>query len=416
MTEPAIVVHSVTELNRYIAAAFVDCFSARVVEGEVSAFNAHSSGHWYFKLKDDRSCLDCTMWKSDAHRQKGPLRVGEKVRLFGDVRVYESRGTYSFQAQRIERAGEGTLAQRLEALRERLSAEGLFDPAKRRVLPRYPRAVGLATAADGAAIGDMVRIIRDRAPHVQIVLAPCRVQGDGAAADVARAIRWLNSSPMVDVIIAGRGGGSAEDLFAFNEEVLVRAVAASRVPIVSAVGHEKDQCLCDLAADERAPTPTAAAEMVVPDAHDLARDLDATQDRLDKLIAQAVRRHREKVNALRLLHPSDRLARTRRDCDSLLVRLDGAVRRLTRAQATRLGGVEVRVEPAAARGFSVRRERLHRAETALAALSPVAVLDRGYAIVHDESKGEVVRDASHLSPGALVGLRFARGAVRAKVE
>lgn len=404
--------HTVSELNGFIAECLTDLFANRLLEGEVSEFKI-SNGHWFFTLKDPGSKISCKLWASTAARYPVPLRVGERVRLFGSVKAWVGGGTYSFEAVRVERAGEGDLAARLEELRRRLAAEGLFAAEKKRPLPRFPRTVGIATGKDSAALADMLRILGDRYP-AQVVLATCRVQGEGAAADIARAVRWLNSDPRVDVIIVGRGGGSAEDLFAFNEEAAVRAVATSRVPIVSAVGHESDQCLCDLAADLRAPTPSAAAKAVVPDAEDLARGLDVTRDRLDEAMARAVRRHRERLRALRLVHPQQRLERVRREHAALATRLHAAAQRIPRALAGRLEVAEQRLGPAAARVRERRAQQLARAEAGLGALSPLRVLDRGYAIV--QTDGGVVRDAAQLAPERRVTLRFAKGRALARVE
>ena len=406
-------IHTVTELNTYIAECLGDVFSDRAMEGEVSEFKLYPSGHWYFTLKDAGSSMSCTMWRSAAQKHKVPLRVGERVRLFGGVQGYAVKGSYSFNVLRFERSGEGDLAQRLEELRKRLGAEGLFDPDKKRPLPPFPTTVGIATARDSAALADMLRLIGDRYP-VQIVLAPCRVQGEGAAVDIARAVRWLNQDPRVDVIIVGRGGGSAEDLFAFNEEVAVRAVAASRVPIISAVGHESDQCLCDLAADLRAPTPSAAAKAVVPDAHDIQRGLDVAEDRLIEAIQRHLRRNRERLRAVRLVHPQQRLQTARAACTSLSSRLNTAVIRFPQAAQARLSGVAGRLAPAAAQVRERRRQQLARAESGLEALSPLRVLDRGYAIVQHE--GAVVRNAADLRAADVIGVRFARGTLTARVE
>lgn len=405
-------VHTVTELNTFIAECLADVFGDRVVEGEVSEFKPYPSGHWYFTLKDPTSSLRCVMWKSAVARAKGTFKVGDKLRLFGGISGYAVNGTYQFNAQRFERSGEGNLAARLEELRAKLGAEGLFDPAKKRALPRFPRTVGIATAQGSAALADMLRVIGDRFP-VNIVLAPCRVQGEGAAADIARAVRWLNAYPGVDVIIVGRGGGSAEDLFAFNEELAVRAVAASRVPIVAAVGHESDQCLCDLAADLRAPTPSAAAKAIVPDANDLQLGLDVFQDRLDTAIARVIARRRERVNAIRLLHPRDRLARGRRDVEGLERRLRLVVQRWTKSRE-RVTALHARLAPTGGRIRAARADRVAALDARLQALSPLRVLDRGYALVLRD--GAVVRDAAGVSAGDLLEIRLASGAIGARVE
>ncbi len=382
---------TVSELTGEIAALLGGSFDDIEVEGEVSGFKAHQSGHWYFCLKDGDSLLNCAMFRNANARVRRPPRDGDRVIARGSVDVYPPRGTYSLVVRAMQAAGEGDLLRRLEELRARLAAEGLFDAARKRPLPPVPRAIGIATSPSGAALHDIVRVVRQRFPAMPIYVAPCRVQGEGAGADVARAIELLNTHGKSDVIIVGRGGGSAEDLWCFNEEVVVRAVVASRIPVVSAVGHEVDISLSDLAADVRAATPSHAAELVVPVREELAAFVDAMSERLRLAMQRRVAHQRDRVSRVRLLHPRQRVERAR-------VRLDE---------------LDERMREAALRGLVLRRAKLASATRHLEVLSPLSVLVRGYAIV---TRADVaITDAAMLAPGDRIDVRLARGAVEAEV-
>jgi exodeoxyribonuclease VII large subunit len=358
----------VGEINSLLREAFTDIW----VEGEVSGFKPAASGHWYFSLKDPESeaVISCAMFRGDNSRVRKPPREGEKVLVHGSVDVYAPRGTFSLKIRRLELTGAGELARRLEELRARLAQEGLFDPSRKRELPAYPRAIGVATSPTGAALQDILRVLGQRWPGLPVYLAPCRVQGDGAAAEIAAAVRLLNQDGRADVLLIGRGGGSAEDLFCFNEEVVVRAIAESRIPTVSCVGHEVDVTLSDFAADWRAATPSHAVERAT---------------RLRGAMERRVRLARERLVRVRLQHPRQKIERGRQRADELDERLRAAI----------------------ARGLKRRRERTDAATRHLDALSPLRVLDRGYALVQRE--GLAVTDAATLRPGDVVDARFAKG-------
>ena len=319
-------------------------------------------------------------------------REGERLLARGSVDVYAQRGTYSFIVRGLTALGAGELARRLAELKARLGAEGLFDVARKRRLPSLPRAIGVATSPTGAAFQDILRVVRQRFPPMPIYLAPCRVQGDGAAAEVARAVELLNEHGRSDVIIVGRGGGSAEDLWCFNEEVVVRAVVASRIPVVSAVGHEVDTALSDFAADVRAATPSHAAEMVTPVRAELIRRVDTLQGRLDAAMKRRVAVLRDRLRRVRLLHPRQRVERGR----------------------LRLDELQERLGEAATRTLVFRRTRLVALARQLDVLSPLAVLDRGYAIVSKD--GAAITDASVLASGDVLDVRFAKGATEVLVR
>lgn len=376
---------TVSALTAEIGACLDAEFGDVWVEGELSAFKAHGSGHWYFCLKDERAVLNCAMFRGDNVRVRRPPREGDRVVVRGGVDVYAPRGSYSLIVRRMEPAGEGDLRRRLEESKQRLAAEGLFDAARKRPLPAYPTVVGVVTSPTGAALQDILRVIHLRHPGITVLLAACRVQGEGAAAEIVRGIELLNRDGRADVIIAGRGGGSPEDLWCFNEEAVVRAIVASRIPVVSAVGHEVDVSLSDLAADLRAATPSHAAEVVVPEHAALQGWVGERNQRLKDAMQRRVRQSRERLARVRLRHPRQRIERARLRCDELDERLAAVIHR----------------------HLSRRRERLVASGRHLDALSPLRVLDRGYAIALAD--GVPVRDASRLARGQRVVLRLARG-------
>ncbi len=382
---------TVSELTGEIAALLGGSFGDVEVEGEISGFKAHGSGHWYFCLKDGDAVLNCAMFRGHNVRVRRPPRDGDRVLARGGVDVYPPRGTYSLVVRQLQPVGAGDLLRRLEELKARLAAQGLFDPARKRPLPPVPRAIGVATSPTGAAFQDIVRVVRQRFPAMPIFLAPCRVQGEGAAAEIARAVALLDAHGKSDVIIVGRGGGSAEDLWCFNEEVVVRAVVASRTPVVSAVGHEVDVSLSDLAADVRAATPSHAAELVTPVRAELAAFVDEMHERLHLAMRRRIASLRDRLARVRLLHPRQRVERGRMRLDEL----------------------DERLREAALRLLVVRRAKLAGAARHLEVLSPLSVLVRGYAIVTRE--GVAITDAAALSAGDTLDVRLARGAVEARV-
>src|SRR5437764_4245377 len=274
---------TVSELTRSIRGTLETKFGSVWVQGEVSNYKAHPNGHQYFTLKDARAQIACVIWRdtmAPLPRKHSGLTDGAKIQVFGTVSVFEARGQYQISVQIIQPRGLGVLQAKFEALKRKLDAEGLFDPARKRALPKFPNRIGIVTSPTGAAIRDMLNVLRRRAPWLQILISPVRVQGTGAAQEIAVAIRGLatpndNWQPL-DLIVVTRGGGSIEDLWEFNEEIVARTIADVNVPIVSAVGHEIDFTICDFVADLRAPTPSAAAELIVPDITDLQRQMDAS--------------------------------------------------------------------------------------------------------------------------------------------
>jgi exodeoxyribonuclease VII large subunit len=391
---------TVTELTRYIRQMFEADYRLQEldVEGEVSDFRIPGSGHAYFTLKDENAQLRCVMWRSDL--QGNPHRPvhGERVIATGYLSVYESSGQYQLYCRRLRPAGLGDLHARFEALKARLDAEGLFNPARKRVQPRLPRVIGIVTSPSAAALQDVLNILRRRYPIARCILSPTPVQGDQAPPQIVAALEAINSQPDIDVILLVRGGGSVEDLWCFNDERVARAVAASRVPVISGVGHETDFTLADFAADVRAPTPSAAAEMATPvTADDLRMDFHSARLRLINTLDTDVTGYRRSVDravhALRLLSPRARV-------DSLRQYLDGLLGRAAQAVAGRL---------------ALRRARLESLSRALRAFNPQEALARGYAIVRSPD-GKIVRDAASVSPGDLLSIQLHRGRVQAAVS
>ncbi|HUF50733.1 MAG TPA: exodeoxyribonuclease VII large subunit [Longimicrobiales bacterium] len=395
-TEP--ITLTVAALNSLVK----DMLEARVpplwVEGEISGWKQHSSGHRYFCLKDAGAQVNAVMWAKDARRLPIEPEHGMRVRAFGAATLYEKRGDFQFVVKRLEATGDGGLWRvAFERLRTKLEAEGLLAPARKRALPQYPRAVGIVTSAAGAALHDILHVIRRRAPWTRIVLSPARVQGEGAAWDIAAAIhRFTRAGREVDVIIVGRGGGSVEDLWAFNEEAVARAIANAPVPVISAVGHEVDSTIADLVADLRAPTPSAAAEYAVPDGALLRQELGTTKVRL----ARALRRY----------------AVTRREQLQIAgERLEQRMQRAVRARRDRLAWAAERLEQRMRRNVHARRASLARLAGQVEALSPLQALARGYAVPLD-AHGRILRRREQFPPGVHFDLRVADGTVHCRTE
>ena len=412
------------------------------VAGEISNLRAQASGHVYLTLKDDQSQIAAVMFRAAAQVLQFRPVDGMEVIACGRVSVYPARGSLQLYLDSLEPRGLGALQLAFEQLKARLGAEGLFAPERKRPLPRFPRAVGIVTALGGAAVHDMRTVLRRRWPLCRVVVRPVRVQGDGAAREIAAGIADLNRVGWIDVLIVGRGGGSLEDLWAFNEEIVARAIAASRVPVVSAVGHEVDFTIADFVADVRAPTPTAAAGLVVPDRKEIARAVAGAETSLRAALVRRVERTRERVTGLRrrLGEPDRRVRELALRLDELALRAQrGVVRKLGWERrelatiATRLGrsGPEAAVRRAGeqlradagrlAFALAVRVRHARGAVEGLAgrldALSPLACLGRGYAIVRrGGANGPVVRDAATLATGDPVVLVFARGRAVARVE
>lgn len=362
------------------------------VEGEVSNFTRASSGHCYFTLKDAAAQVDCLMWRTVANRQTYLPVSGEQVLTHGRVSVYEAGGRYQLYVDQIRRAGEGDLYRQFELLKARLEAEGLFAPERKQPLPAFPRRIGVVTSPAAAALRDIVNVLSRRYPLAEVLLAPTLVQGDSAPAQIIAALAALNEREDVDVIIVARGGGSLEDLQAFNDEWVARAIAASRLPVVCGVGHETDYTLADFAADVRAPTPSAAAELVAPDRTELRAQVAGQGAALVAALRSDVEERRwrlaEQIQSLRYLSPSVQLLQARQRVDDLL------------------GHAEV----ALAQSIVLRSERLRGLVGRLGGVSPHGTMERGYAIVRHLASGDVVRSVAQVEREDVIRIRVVDGA------
>lgn len=369
------------------------------VVGEVSDFTHHSSsGHRYFTLVDADSQLSCVMFNWYGRGVRFVPEKGKEVMAYGRVSVYERGGRYQFYATRLRPAGVGDLAVEFARLQERLEREGLFAVERKRPLPTYPRAVGVVTSSDGAAIRDIVHVLRRRAPGLRLILRPARVQGPEAAAEIATGIEDLNRHGGVDILIVGRGGGSPEDLWSFNEEVVARAIFSSELPVISAVGHEVDVTIADHAADYRAPTPSAAAEVVAQEQSSLLRRVTELRQRLRTEMQTRLRHHASMVESM---NP----ARVCRLFDSRVQQKSQYVDERRSALAVALDWY-----------LQTRTKSLYTSIARLEVLSPLRSLARGYAVCQRQDSGQVVTDGSQLRAGDRVKIRFSRGEARCQVE
>jgi exodeoxyribonuclease VII large subunit len=449
--QPARKILSVSELTSHVRRLLEHQVGTIWVTGEVTNFRAQSSGHIYFTLKDGGSQLSCVLFRAEPVAHRELLQDGQKVLLQGDLTVYEARGQYQLIVRAVEMQGVGALQIAFEKLKQKLAAEGLFAAERKRALPRYPQRIGLVTSPTGAAIRDVLHVIRRRNPSLEIILAPCRVQGDGAAREIAAAIRMLNAfnstlvprpSPL-DLILITRGGGSLEDLWAFNEEIVARAIFESALPVVSGVGHEIDFTISDFVADLRAATPSAAAEIITEGVFSSCAFVGDAADRIRQLVGQQLAGKADELkqvtHRLNRLHP-------RRRFNDWLQRLDdlhGGMLRCTkqgvrqqRAAFQHLSDRLARVRPAqllkqrrelfeqecARLAEQMRhqlRERQNQAESLesrLRLLSPEQVLSRGYSITTDAETGKVLRDAAKVKPGQRLKTRLQKGEIVSKVE
>ena len=435
-------VQSVSELTADLRQLVEGRFPEVWVEGELSGARIWNTGHLYFTLKDSGAQLKGVMFRSAVRLLRFKPEDGLHVTARGRISVYDPRGEYQLVCEHLEPQGFGALQVAFEQLKKRLAAEGLFDEARKRPLPALPRRIGIVTSIDGAALRDIVRVLRRRHPNAHLIIAPSRVQGDGAAQEVARAIASVTRLAGVDVVIVGRGGGSIEDLWAFNEEVVARAIAASPVPVISAVGHETDVTIADFVADLRAPTPSAAAEIVVGRKDEFVARIDRLAGRLDASVAGRLRRLETRLHAA-LARPGfaglrGRIALRARDVTELGTAIDRMAvtslerrrRRLEVARRTlesqsprhRLAAVNTRLVALDARLQRSFEHRRHRSSSRLGtlagrldSLSPLAVLGRGYAVCWSAERHVIVRDAATLGPGAPVRVTLARGEIDATV-
>ncbi|MGP0628882.1 exodeoxyribonuclease VII large subunit [Nitrospina sp. 32_T5] len=436
-------VFTVTELTRTIRALLEEAFDMVWVEGEISNYVVANSGHAYFSLKDDKSQVRCVFFRGNRQRTKFQPADGDQVLVCGRLNVYEPRGEYQVVVDSLEPRGLGALQKAFEQLKEKLQKEGLFDEAKKQPIPEFPWRIGIVTSPTGAAIRDLLNVITRRNPKVSVLLYPVRVQGEGSAEEIAEAIRHMNTLEDLDVLIVGRGGGSIEDLWAFNEEVVARAIHASELPVISAVGHEIDFTIADFVADLRAPTPSAAAELAVPRLKDVMEDLSWLINSLIDGMEDEIGEYREHLRRLidrrffrepqRILEqPAQRLdeitQRLLRGLDQWVLvqrnRATGLVHRLMQASPQwdlkhgedRRANLEHRLVKQMASQFRWHKQQFEGVAKNLNALSPLSILDRGYSITTDTASGKAVKAAEQMKPGDKVEVRLSKGKLDCTVD
>ena len=418
-------VFTVGELTRQIRGTLETKFRAVWVQGEISNYKLHPSGHQYFTLKDQRAQIACVIWRDTLPRKlsRQPLVDGAQVQVYGTVTVFEARGQYQLNVQILQPRGVGLLQAKFETLKRKLEAEGLFSPERKRPLPKFPRRIGIVTSPSGAAIRDMLNVLRRRAPWLQILINPVRVQGTGAAQEIAVAIRELGQpneafAPL-DLIVVTRGGGSIEDLWEFNEEIVVRAIFNSGVPVVSAVGHEIDFTICDFVADLRAPTPSAAAELIVPDIIDLQRRLDGCTRALSRQLLSRVRDAQQRLD-----HAGETLQRClAHKIDSYkrgLLHIARALQARNPARElmmrrNRFADLHRRLVGCPARLLENARHRFERIEGILRVLGPDATLRRGYSITMNE-RGKIIRTVATIRAKMKIRTRVSDGEFNSEIQ
>lgn len=383
----------VTAMKEVIETALPPC----IVEAELSNCKRSAAGHWYLTLKDSNAEISATMWRSTAERLKFQPQDGMQVLATGSLQVYVARGTCQFIINRLLPQGVGELELAFRQLQQKLAAEGLFDPARRRTIPAIPRRIALITSPSGAAVRDMIQVITRRWPPADLVIVPVRVQGEGSVTDLVQALSAVHRIPEVDVAIVGRGGGSLEDLWSFNTEPVARAIAACKVPVISAVGHETDVSIADLVADRRALTPSEAGELVVPAADELREQLRQSAERMRTSMLTRIDNFRLRLAALEarsvLQKPDSLITQKRQDCDILGDRLQRSIGLMVERQQRNLSAVAA----------------------SLHALSPLKVLLRGYSLTQTES-GTLIQSASQVRPGDVLITRLHEGQLRSRVE
>ncbi len=390
-------IYSVSQLTREIKCLLEDGFPSLWVEGEISNFKRHSSGHLYFSLKDADAQLSCVMWRGKNSNLLFRPEDGMKILANGRITLYARQGKYQLDVDRLRPVGVGELQYAFEQLKNRLEAEGLFLSEYKKSLPAFPERIGVVTSSTGAAIRDIYSVIGRRFPAVDLVLCPVRVQGPGAAEEITEAIESLNLQNAVDVMIVGRGGGSMEDLWPFNEEMVARAVFESDIPVISAVGHEIDFTICDFVADLRAPTPSAAAEVVVRDRDDLIQTLEFWKDQISSILSTRIDGYRDRLTGFTkhygLRKPFDQIREYRFQLDDLNRMLESSMQQKLKDSA----------------------HKIVQLQSKLSALNPDDVLKRGYSVTTRIADRTVVKDASSLQKDEEVNIQFYQGKVRSKV-
>ncbi|MBN1154045.1 exodeoxyribonuclease VII large subunit [candidate division KSB1 bacterium] len=395
---PDVKILTITELTREIKLLIESSFPMVWAEGEISNFKLHSSGHMYFSLKDSGAQVSCVLWRTRAQSLRFTPQDGMKVIVMGAVTLYEKRGAYQLDIAKMQPSGIGDLQLAFEQLKQKLKEEGLFDQQYKKPIPKFPERIGIVTSPTGAAIRDLLNVLTRRFPCAEVIINPVRVQGDGAAQEIARAIDEFNEYGQIDVMIVGRGGGSLEDLWAFNEEVTARAIFRSKIPVISAVGHEIDFSISDFVADLRAPTPSAAAELVVPDKDDLMHRIVNNLRTMHDTIATRIQYYQDRLvtfeRSYGIRRPTDLVKQFQQRLDDVLISMQ-------RIQSHRL---------------DMLRSKLESTKQRLTSLAPMAVLKRGYSICYREQDDQIISNASDLEADDKIRVQFNIGHITGTVE
>ena len=391
-------IYSVSEITRDIRGLLEGAFTKVWVEGEISNLTMHSSGHCYFSIKDENSVLTCVMFKNSAYKLKFKIEDGMSIVCFGRVSVYDKRGQYQLYVEVIEPKGVGSLQLAFTQLKEKLLKEGLFDDSNKKPIPYLPEKIGIVTSKTGAAIKDMIHVIERRFPEMHIILYPVKVQGEGAAEEVSEGIRAFNLLGNVDVIIIGRGGGSLEDLWAFNEEITARAIYESKIPVISAVGHEVDYTISDFVADLRAPTPSAAAELVVPRKEDILDSVNSFKQKLKTALRSSIDMARKHLDGIMKYHAL-------KTPQVLMQQHQQKVDEYTKALKHSLSYF-----------VNIKKHSLDGARGKLDALSPASILERGYSITMTYPENNIIKDASKVKSKTRIKTRLGSGEIISRTE
>lgn len=436
-------IYSVSELNREAKRLLASHFMTVRVEGEVSNFSAPSSGHWYFTLKDAQAQVRCAMFRGQQQRLGFRPGNGDRVIASAQVSLYEPRGDYQLVVEHLEQAGDGALRQAFEKLKTKLLNEGLFDESRKQEIPLIPRKIGVITSPSGAAIHDILTVLKRRFPVVPILIYPVAVQGESAKFEIQAALETANRRKDADVIILARGGGSLEDLWAFNEEIVARAIAGSHIPVISGIGHEVDFTIADFVADLRAPTPSAAAEHAVPNQAEWLGGFRFMENQLIEKLRRQLSQHRQRLNwlekALQIQHPGERLQRNAQRLDELEQRLNKAMQLTLKQNQHRLtlGSQKLKqflptdkiaqhqqqlqyLQQRLQRAMDLKLVTLKRQQTGISqtlqAVSPLATLERGYAIVQQHDTSKIVKAAADVALDTLIDTRLAKGRIVSQVK
>ena len=428
---------SISELNKTVKGLLETEFSFIYVEGEISNFSRPSSGHWYFTLKDEKAQIRCAMFRNQNRSVPFEPKNGQQVVLYGKVTLYEGRGDFQIITSSLELSGDGELRRSFERLKASLQKEGFFDQQKKKAIPKFPKKIAVITSPSGAAIKDIFSVVYRRFPALGMTVIPTQVQGEEAVPQIVNAIETANKqNSLYDLILLSRGGGSLEDLWAFNTEPVAKAIFSSSIPVVSAVGHETDFTISDFVADLRAPTPSSAAEQITPDAEMLKNDILETSDRLIRAARRAIDSRQNELSHLirRIRHPNSRLNEFAQRLDELERRMLSQVSNLIRIKHSKLAERKIQspiqkilqindrvkqlsrvMTQSHATLIKNRQASLNEKSSQLEALSPLATLKRGYAIVSEEASGKIVRNSDEITEGEKLGIRLSNGALTAEV-